>query len=239
MAVKDDLTGKKFGRLTVMQRADDIVLQSGRKKIAYICRCDCGAQKVAMAEQLRAGHVKSCGCIAKEMARNSVKSAGQIGIQKKKNRREALCGKRFGRITIIRAVGADKNGLFQAVCKCDCGKEFTATINNIKRGETTQCKECSLKQLHQIFAEKEMVDGTALCRLTQRMRSDNSTGVKGVYVNKRNGKYVAGIRLRGKKYWIGEYSSLEDARKARELAEEQLFDPILEEHGRKTTAECR
>ena len=46
------------------------------------------------------------------------------------------------------------------------------------------------------------------CRNTN-IRSDNSTGVKGVSLN--NGKYMARINLRGKSIYLGTYDLIEDA----------------------------
>ena len=55
-----DLTGQRFGKLTVVAPAENI----GRRT-AWRCRCDCGGEAVAKTVHLRAGKVTSCGC-AKE-----------------------------------------------------------------------------------------------------------------------------------------------------------------------------
>lgn len=57
----EDLTGRKFGRLTVLSRAE-----STTRRIKWNCRCDCGTEKVVSGENLRSGHTKSCGCILAE-----------------------------------------------------------------------------------------------------------------------------------------------------------------------------
>lgn len=53
-----DLTGVRFGMLTVLARAgtDD------RRRATWRCRCDCGAEAVVGGQALRRGHTKSCGC---------------------------------------------------------------------------------------------------------------------------------------------------------------------------------
>lgn len=61
-----NLAGKKFGRLTVIERAEDIRQASGRKRVAWICRCDCGEIHVAQADSLKSGGTKSCGCLKAE-----------------------------------------------------------------------------------------------------------------------------------------------------------------------------
>ena len=57
----EDLTGRKFGRLTVLRRVEN--------KGAYVmweCQCDCGNVIVARASNLKNGHTKSCGCYHKD-----------------------------------------------------------------------------------------------------------------------------------------------------------------------------
>lgn len=53
-----DLTGKKFGRLTVLERA--VNDSAGHSR--WICECDCGSQKVITGYRLTDGITKSCGC---------------------------------------------------------------------------------------------------------------------------------------------------------------------------------
>ena len=57
-----DLTGQKFGRLTVI-RFDHS--QNGRKY--YLCQCDCGNLKTVSSHSLKSGNTKSCGCLHKEI----------------------------------------------------------------------------------------------------------------------------------------------------------------------------
>ena len=57
MGAKQDLTGQRFGRLTVIE-------EDGRKNggIAWRCRCDCGNYTTVRANHLKRGLIKSCGC---------------------------------------------------------------------------------------------------------------------------------------------------------------------------------
>lgn len=61
-----DLTGMKFGRLTVIKRTEDYIQQNGHKTIMWLCVCDCGNEIVAQGASLKSGHTKSCGCLLKE-----------------------------------------------------------------------------------------------------------------------------------------------------------------------------
>lgn len=57
-----DLTGQKFGRLTVIRRAENA--KNGKSR--WKCICDCGDEKVLRGEDLRMGKIMSCGCLLKE-----------------------------------------------------------------------------------------------------------------------------------------------------------------------------
>lgn len=57
----NDLTGKKFGRLTVIGLDD-----RGTRRTYWVCQCECGNIKVARSDALVSGRTKSCGCIKKE-----------------------------------------------------------------------------------------------------------------------------------------------------------------------------
>ena len=58
-----DLTGRKFGHLTVIKRTEDYICPDGRRKIMWLCECDCGNKNVIVrGEDLRSSHTKTCGC---------------------------------------------------------------------------------------------------------------------------------------------------------------------------------
>ena len=61
MAKIKDLTGQKFTRLTVIERADN-----RGKQPCWLCKCDCGNTKIIMGSSLRSGKTTSCGCMQKE-----------------------------------------------------------------------------------------------------------------------------------------------------------------------------
>lgn len=56
-----DLTGRVFGRLTVMQQAPRTY------QTMWACRCSCGADVVVSAVNLKNGHSSSCGCLREEL----------------------------------------------------------------------------------------------------------------------------------------------------------------------------
>lgn len=58
-----DETGKRYGRLTVIRRNPENAYHKGAN---WICKCDCGGERVASGIGLRQGLIKSCGCLWKE-----------------------------------------------------------------------------------------------------------------------------------------------------------------------------
>ena len=61
-----DLTGQRFGRLTVKYREDKIQ-KNGRRRTAWICQCDCGKSVHVISDNLLSGATCSCGCFKSEM----------------------------------------------------------------------------------------------------------------------------------------------------------------------------
>lgn len=54
-----DLTGQKFGRLTVLKRMDS----NQRGYCRWLCKCICGKEKIICSNDLKSGNTKSCGCL--------------------------------------------------------------------------------------------------------------------------------------------------------------------------------
>ena len=73
-----DLTGKKFGRLTVIKRAEN-----RGKQVRWLCKCDCGGETITSSQNLREGHTKSCGCYNKDINRELHLKHGDGGRKEK------------------------------------------------------------------------------------------------------------------------------------------------------------
>ena len=58
MAFKDEL-GNKYGKLTVIQRAENT--KDGKTR--WVCECECGNKITVLGTNLRKGNTKSCGCL--------------------------------------------------------------------------------------------------------------------------------------------------------------------------------
>lgn len=56
-----NLSGKVFGRLTVLRRAEPV-----NKRTLWICKCKCGNEVIVEAYNLKTNHTQSCGCYQRE-----------------------------------------------------------------------------------------------------------------------------------------------------------------------------
>lgn len=63
-----DLTGERFGRWTVIRYTGFI-----NSNYRWLCKCDCGNEKVVAQSSLLQGNSMSCGCLAKEIAQTKIK----------------------------------------------------------------------------------------------------------------------------------------------------------------------
>lgn len=65
-----DLSGNKYGRLTVISRGDDYINPSGKRYVCWKCLCECGNTINVRASYLKNATVRSCGCLQKELLKN-------------------------------------------------------------------------------------------------------------------------------------------------------------------------
>lgn len=114
-----DLTGQRFGRLTVLNR---VGTRNGNSY--WHCRCDCGNEKDVSFGNLKYKHVLSCGCLNKELTRQ-------------RNSKD-LTGQRFGRLTVLNLDRYEKRTGFWN-CKCDCGNEVQVRTGDLTSGNTLSC----------------------------------------------------------------------------------------------------
>ena len=125
-----DLTGQRFGRLTVKKEADKYISPQGLKFVQWLCKCDCGNDTIVLATNLKKGTTKSCGCYNIEQA--------------KKRLFKDLTGQKFGRLTAIKPIEnhTNSNGksmMTKWLCRCDCGNECNVQSGNLLSGHTLSC----------------------------------------------------------------------------------------------------
>ena len=210
-----DITGQRFGRLTAIEPLKDPAPGLGQQYKLWKCRCDCGNISNVYYWNLVKGHTRSCGCL----------------------KSPDLTGKRFGLLTVLRRSertaprGKRRVPLWE--CRCDCGAITYKATDVLTNASQNSCAQCASK--HAVKAAREAagyIDGTQISRIKDRkLSAANSSGVRGVYFEKKSNKWRARLRFKGKIMDFGSYERFEDAVAARKAAEKEYFDTFLEENG--------
>ena len=116
-----DLTNQKFGLWTVLYKVPKN--QSGSN---WMCRCECGKEKIINGYNLRKGKTTNCGCIR--------------GKQLSKNNIIDMTGKRFGNWTVIsKSNKKGKSNVLYWKCKCDCGTIADVRGDILRNGTSQSC----------------------------------------------------------------------------------------------------
>lgn len=72
-----NLTGKKFGRLTVVKRAEKGLF----KTVRWLCKCDCGNETYVDSYSLTHGETTSCGCFHRECVAKQCTTHGKANTR--------------------------------------------------------------------------------------------------------------------------------------------------------------
>ena len=140
-----------------------------------------------------------------------------------------LTGQRFGRLTVVGP--AENVGERTAwLCRCDCGQSVVVKTCRLRTGHTKSCGCLSSKENPQSALGLTYIDGTCVEMLRAKtVRSNNTSGVPGVDWRASKGTWRASICFKGRRDYLGSYAQVEDAVKARKMAEEALHDGFLRE----------
>lgn len=116
-----DMIGKKYGRLTVIARAEN----SAKGRARWLCKCDCGNEKIVLGKHLRNGSTQSCGCLNKE------RTSQACLID--------LTGKRFGKLVVLERIPGRFSGKVKWKCQCDCGAIVEIVGCSLTGGKSKSC----------------------------------------------------------------------------------------------------
>ena len=116
MGVLIDLTGQKFGSLTVIDRAPN-----KNKQVYWTCQCDCGTVKDIKSQHLREGKIVSCGrCNA-----------------------NTIVGQQFSNWLVLEASDKKSSTSILYKCKCvHCGHIAYKTSTVLKKEAYDKCENC-------------------------------------------------------------------------------------------------
>jgi len=119
-----DLKNQRFGNLTVIESSD---YKSKRGDYYWLCKCDCGKEKLILGRSLVTGKSKSCGCLKN---RRSIKIVN-------------LKGKHFGSWHVLEESGRTPNQQVKWLCQCGCGLKKSVDGRSLISGKSKGCRDCS------------------------------------------------------------------------------------------------
>ena len=222
----DPIIGTKFGRLTVI---GDSGKRTSSGNILWDCLCDCGNHRLNKKSDLRRGCVLSCGCYQKENLSDRSKKYNTwiekedcyIGIATNNNLKFMISKEDYEKCKNI--------GWFTNYDKhtdsyyLTSSKEKTMTryildendpnvfIDHINHNTLDNRR----KNLRKVTISQNSMN--------RKVMSTNSSGITGVRWHKATQKWQADLCINKKTIYLGIYSNIEDAIKARKEAEERYF----------------
>ena len=221
-----DLTGLRFGRLTVIKRVEDCVDKKGKMHLMWECKCDCGNLHIVRGKNLKDGVTKSCGCLKKELNEQPKKTneydlSGEYGIGWTSNtNREFYFDLEDYDLIKQRTWNENSNGY--ARCSIQ-GKEVLMHryILNVddpqividhKKHNTLDNRKSQLR-----------ITNTHCNTMNEKLAVNNKSGVTGVCWEDESNTWHSYIWYEGNTIHLGRFNKFEDAVKARKEAEEKYF----------------
>lgn len=245
----EDLTGRTFGQLEVIQRAEDWVGANGHRHICWLCRCKaCGREVVVKGASFRAGYNKSCGCLqygdgdTKRMwdEYRALKSQGIVppvshgkvgrpaGFKGGDNRFQDLSGKDFGFWHVIERGETRKYKRGQIIywkCQCRCGTIKSVPGRDLRSGASQSCGCMSNVSWLEYFTKKYL-DEHGIEYMHQQSYPDLlGTGGKPLiydFIVMKNGSPVAAIECQGEQH----YRPIRKFGGAEKLLRQQIHDNL-------------
>lgn len=196
--MKENIIGQRFNRLVVIK---DDGTRSAKGEIRWLCQCDCGNLYHALGYRLRNGRTKSCGCLNNE---------------KKRERFKDLSGTETDNFKIIdRAYSKNQRVWWNCICK-HCGKSVILNNNLIGHQTSCGCRRGASKGYMDSIRDPESLKST-------KPTAKSTTGVRGVYFNKRKGSYQAFINVDKRPKYLGSSKDFRKAVTLRKNAEKEFW----------------
>jgi hypothetical protein len=150
-----------------------------------------------------------------------------------------LLGKKFGRLTVVGE--AQRKGY--VTCRCECGTQLEVRATSLtKTKQPTRSCGCLQREVVREIGSRDIAENSK-ARIATDVRyntnfgviertephKNNRSGVKGIWFDKNRELWEAYIGVHGKRIHLGRFKNRDDAVKARALAEEEYFRPLIEE----------
>ena len=220
--------GMRFGRWTVVEKSEERV---GKKQcIGWLCRCDCGNQKVVSSQVLLSGESNSCGCLNDEIRKKTLQE--RWGTVWSNKRPKNTYTHKDGYVEV-----SDKNGKTFIIDGVDVelikdkywhvmSTNYVCTYSGILLHRfLLNAKDGYVVDHINHNTLDNRRENLRLCTYSQNFQNrrpdDVGIGCKGVHKNKE--RWAATIGVNYESIYLGSYEHIEDAIKARKEAEEKYF----------------
>lgn len=229
---KIDLTGNKYGRLTVLYEAPSVTYKCGCTIRYWHCKCECGNEKDVQQSALTCGSTKSCGCFKKESDNSS-------NVKLKRYNRYEIKDDYVVMYTLKNEpFYIDLEDLDKVKNYCwYLNKSGGYVVSNKTFGGGIRLHRLIMDvldkpQLYVDHVNHDVVDNRkSNLRIVNQsnngmnnsLRKNNKTGVTGVYFNSKRNKWRAEIMVNYKHINLGQFNNFNDAVIARKKAEEKYF----------------
>lgn len=225
----NDLTGKKFGKLTVIKRIEDAVTEKGNGFTQWFCVCDCGNEVTVLGSALtrRKRPTLSCGCLQKDkvsgITPNIYHFTGEyvIGYTSNTNKPFIFDLDDFEKVSKYHWY-EESNGYIRSSGK---KKENRVLLHRLVMDFP---EDIGIDHInHNTFDNRKSrlrIATTSQNAMNRIKGSNNTSGVTGVVWVKSRNNWKAEIKVNDKTIYLGSYDKFEDAVKARKEAEEKYFD---------------
>lgn len=219
-----DLTGQRFGKLTVIKEVDGYKSLSGRYVARWLCQCDCGETIVTSGNTLRSGNTKSCGCLQRKVTSQTNKKyntydlSGEFGIGYTSNGEEFWFDlEDYNKIKDYCWTVGDEGKIITKKNKSTILlHRLILDIND----NNIQVDHIRHKRYDNRKSQLRMVNNSQN-QMNTSLRVDNTSGYKGVSWDNNQSKWVAYISINKKRKHLGSFDSFENAVLARKKAEEK------------------
>lgn len=140
----EDLTGQKFGKLTVIKLHH---YNEKSRQYYWECKCDCGGTATVYSGHLKNGHTKSCGCIICPIN---------------------IIGKRYGKLVVVEQ-DIERTKKEKAVfwkCLCDCGTIISTRTTHLNSGKSESCgctRSKGEELINKLFKENNISYSREVC----------------------------------------------------------------------------
>jgi hypothetical protein len=242
--VREDLTGKIFGRWLVIKQDEDYVNpNNGRRFAQWLCECSCEehTRKIILQSNLKNGTTTSCGCFAREQ---SGKRMGQIAADlNKRYKHKTNTYNLDGEYGVGYTSNTNREFYFD-LDDYDKIKDYCWCEHIIKDGyhalEAYDSEEQKNIRMHWLIVGKyyDHKNRNPLDNRKENLRyatqennaknsslsKNNTSGYIGVNWLKKNNVWTASIGINSKLKYLGSFTNKDDAIKARLQAEAKYYD---------------